>query len=93
MWELYKKERLNSSIEELKKKKKLVTIIRTFYAIIIIGFIIGTLYCIYIGGIMFLLFGLILTFFLCFELLWFIDACNDIDRINMWIFLKQKLGE
>ena len=89
----WKKERIDCTIEELKKKKKVTKIIAYSLLFIIAVVNINVIHMMIIGNAIAMITGFLILLCTTFLTLITIDSVNDINRINIWIFLKQKLGE
>ena len=91
MFEKLKKQYIDMSVEELKEKKQrkkpffIAYIVMMLILICIIGVLAfsGSLILITVSAFLLIIFN--------FDVLLFADMCNEINRINMWIYLKEKL--
>ena len=75
------------------KKKRIVKLSKTIWLILIVVTISIVVFGFFQDNIYVLLASFGLLVFAQFFLLQYVDLCNDVNRINMWIFLKRKLGE
>jgi len=88
-----KKSWYDKNIQELKHSKKIVTLNSyVFCTIALLMIVLGAISIIQFGII-----GAVIAYSFIvlanFQLLFMYDSRNDINRINMWIYLKEKLEE
>ena len=87
------KERPECSIDELIKRKKIAKRIGILYMLLVLLIDIIVLYLALTGDIIVIFGAVLVLFFTNFIILFSLDMMNDVDRINIWIFLKKKLGD
>ena len=87
------KERPECSIDELIKRKKIAKRIGILYMLLVLLIDIIVLYLALTGDIIAIFGAVLVLFFTNFIILFSLDMMNDVDRINIWIFLKKKLGD
>jgi len=88
----WRKEAIECSVEELHKKKKIVKLLKWMFIVEAIVLLTIVIYTLYMGGL-YIIASAAGILFLNFQILYIFDVSNDSNRLNIWIFLKTKLGD
>ena len=88
MWEVLKKEAIDCDITELQTKKTLVKKLKIFYMSFII-ILYGVAFYFLIKGGIYAVGTIILIFYATLVIILLFDVANDVNRINMWIYMKR----
>ena len=92
-WRIHNKLSIDSNIEELRIKREFAVVAK-YVGLAAVGIIIGIAAGMSIFGDIYLKAAAVLMVFMDFIfLLVVIDLMNDVGRIDMWIYLKEKLGD
>ena len=83
----------DKNVEELIKNRERISVISFIYLSVIVFIVALAGFLSFSFGVSGQIGAVFFIYFALFFLIFFFDIRNDINRINLWIYLKQKLEE